>query len=190
MKMQREGWHASLADTPIDRLVFIDETWATTNLTRLRGRAPRGQRLIDKVPHGHWQTTTLLAAMDVRGVRCSNIWDGAIDRLSFEAFIEQTLVPTLRPGEVVVMDNLSSHKGHRVRAMIEAAGCRLIYLPPYSPDLNPIELAFSKIKQRLRSLASRTQEKLWSMMQSVLDTVTAVDAAHYFAHRGYTIKAE
>ncbi len=154
-------------------------------MTRLYGRAPRGRRVVDAVPHGHWKTTTLIAALDYTGVRCSMTLDGAVNRLAFEAFIEQVLVPTLRPADIVVMDNLSSHKGPRTRELIQAAQAELVYLPPYSPDLNPIEPAFSKIKQALRSLAQRTIDTLWSTMQNVLDQVTDNDARGYFRHCGY-----
>ena len=166
--------------------MFIDETWATTNLTRLRGRAPRGQRLVEAVPHGHWKTTTLIAALDAQGVRCSMVLDGAVNRQAFEAFVAEVLIPHLRPGDVVVLDNLSSHKGATVGQMIRAAGAEVLYLPPYSPDFNPIELAFSKIKQALRSLANRTVAALWGTMQSVLDRVSVNDAAGFFRHCGYT----
>jgi hypothetical protein len=115
-------------------LIFIDETWAKTNMTRLRGRAPVGQRLVAKVPHGHWRTTTLIAALCTGGIRCSTVVDGAINADVFQAFVAQVLVPQLRPGDVVVMDNLSSHKGAPTRASIEAAGATLLFLPPYSPD--------------------------------------------------------
>lgn len=154
-------------------------------MTRLRGRCLRGQRLVAAVPHGHWKTTTLIAALDHQGMRCSTMVDGAINRDVFEAFVEQVLVPALRPGDLVVMDNLSSHKGERTPALIRAAQADVAYLPPYSPDLNPIELAFSKIKQRLRSLACRTVERLWSVTQSVLDAVTPTDANAFFRHCGY-----
>lgn len=156
-------------------------------MTRLRGRAPRGQRLIDKTPHGHWMTTTLIAALGVDGMRCSMVVDGAVNRDVFEAFLEHVLAPELRPGDIVVMDNLSSHKGGRVRELIESAGGTLRYLPPYSPDLNPIEMVFSKVKQCLRSLVSRTKDVLWGSMQSVLDTVTPSDATNCFRHAGYTL---
>ena len=125
-------------------------------MTRLRGRAPRGERLIDKTPHGHWKTTTLIAALDLEGMRCSTVVDGAVNGDVFEAFVEQVLVPDLRPGDVVIMDNLSSHKRQRIREMIEKVGARLVFLPAYSPDLNPIELIFAKVKQLLRSRACRT----------------------------------
>jgi len=154
-------------------------------MTRLRGRAPRGERLIDKIPHGHWVTTTLIAALGIDGMRCSTVVNGAINRNVFEAFLEHVLVPVLRAGDIVVMDNLSSHKGSRIREMIEGAGAELRYLPPYSPDMNPIELVFSKIKQLLRSLACRTKDLLWGSMQSVLDRVTPSDALNCYRHAGY-----
>jgi len=154
-------------------------------MTRLRGRCLRGQRLVAAVPHGHWKTTTLIAALDHQGMRCSTMVDGAINRDVFEAFIEQVLAPALRPGDLVIMDNLSSHKGERTPAIIRTAQADVVYLPPYSPDLNPIELAFSKIKQRLRSLACRSVDRLWSVTQSVLDTVTSTDANAFFRHCGY-----
>jgi transposase len=154
-------------------------------MTRLYGRAPRGERVVAAVPHGHWKTTTLIAALDHAGVRCSMTLDGAVNRLAFEAFVEWVLRPTLRPGDLVVMDNLSSHKGARTPQLIRSARAELIYLPPYSPDLNPIELAFSKIKQALRSLSLRTVDALWSTMQNVLDQVTASDAEGFFRHCGY-----
>lgn len=159
-------------------------------MTRTRGRAPCGERLIEKIPHGHWKTSTLIAALDVNGVRCSTLVDGAVNADVFEAFIDRVLVPTLRPGDVVVMDNLSSHKRQRTREMIEDAGAELWFLPPYSPDLNPIELIFAKIKQRLRSLAYRTVQILWRAMQSVLDEVTTTDAANCFRHCGYPLRPD
>lgn len=145
-------------------------------MTRLRGRAPRGERLIDKTPHGHWKTTTLIAALGIGGMRCSTVVDGAVNGDVFEAFVEQVLVPELQSGDVVIMDNLSSHKRQRIRELIEGTGARLVFLPPYSPDLNPIELIFAKVKQLLRSLACRTRDALWKTMQSVLDQVTPADA--------------
>lgn len=171
-------------------MIFIDETWAKTNMTRLRGRSPRGQRLVDKTPHGHWKTTTLIAALGLNGMRCSTVVDGAVNGDVFEAFAEQVLVPELRSGDVVIMDNLSSHKRQRIRELIEAAGARLVFLPPYSPDLNPIELIFAKIKQSLKSLACRTRDALWSVMQSVLDEVTPNDAINCFRHCGYTLRMD
>jgi transposase len=171
-------------------LIFIDETWAKTNMTRLRGRAPRGERLIAKTPHGHWKTTTLIAALGIEGMRCATVVDGAVNGDVFEAFVEQVLVPELKPGDIVIMDNLSSHKRERIRELVEDAGAELAYLPPYSPDLNPIEMVFSKIKQLLRTLAIRTQDTLWQSMQSVLDKVTPSDATNCFRHAGYTLRVE
>ena len=171
-------------------MIFIDETWAKTNMTRRRGRALRGQRLVEKIPHGHWQTTTLIAALGIEGVRCSTVVDGAVNGDVFEAFVEQVLVAQLKPGDVVVMDNLSSHKRQRTRERIESAGAELRFLPPYSPDLNPIELIFAKIKQLLRSLACRTRDTLWEAMQSVLDQITETDAFNSFRHCGYTLQTD
>ncbi len=159
-------------------------------MTRLRGRSPRGQRLIDKTPHGHWKTTTLIAALGIGGMRCSIVVDGAVNGDVFEAFVEQVLVPELQSGDVVIMDNLSSHKRQRIRELIEGAGARLVFLPPYSPDLNPIELIFAKVKQLLRSLACRTRESLWESMQSVLDQVTSTDALNCYKHCGYTLQMD
>ena len=157
-------------------------------MTRLRGRAPRGERLIDKIPHGHWKTTTLIAALGISGMRCSTVVDGAINGDIFEAFVEQVLVPELRPGDVVIMDNLSSHKRHHVRELIENAHAHLVFLPAYSPDLNPIEMIFAKVKQLLRSMACRTRNALWNAMQSVLDQVTTSDALNCYNHCGYTLQ--
>jgi len=183
-------WRRAQPGRDARRLIFIDETWAKTNMTRLRGRALRGERVVGRVPHGHWKTTTLIAALGVGGVRCSTVVDGAVNRDVFEAFVEQALVPELRPGDIVVMDNLSSHKSVRTREAIEAAGARLLFLPPYSPDLNPIEMVFAKVKQLLRSLACRTRDALWRAMQSVLDQITPTDAINCFRHCGYTLHGE
>lgn len=187
---RRAAWKRIQPTIHAQRLIFIDETWAKTNMTRLRGRAPRGQRLIDKTPHGHWKTTTLIAALGITGMRCSTVVDGAVNGDVFEAFVEQVLVPELRSGDVVIMDNLSSHKRLRVRELVEASGARLVFLPPYSPDLNPIELIFAKIKQALRSLACRTRDTLWNAMQSVLEQVTPNDAANCYTHCGYTLRVD
>lgn len=159
-------------------------------MTRLRGRAPRGERLVDKTPHGHWKTTTLIAALGLAGIRCSTVVDGAINGDVFEAFVQHVLVPELESGDIVMMDNLSSHKRERVRKLIEATGAQLRYLPPYSPDLNPIEQVFSKIKQLLRKLARRTQDALWRSMQTVLDAVTHTDATNCFQHAGYSLHVD
>lgn len=172
------------------KLVFVDEAWAKTNMARLRGRCRVGERLVEKVPHGHWKTTTLIAALDRRGVRCSMTVDGAVNRDVFEAFVERVLGPTLTPGDVVILDNLSSHKGPGSRELLERRGATLLFLPPYSPDLNPIELAFAKLKQLLRSAGHRTMTALWSDVQRMLDLITPGDAAGFVRHCGYTLQVQ
>lgn len=157
-------------------------------MTRLRGRAPQGERLIEKVPHGHWKTTTLIAGLDHRGMRCGMTVDGPVNGEVFVAFCEQVLLPTLQPGDVVIMDNLPSHKVAGVRQAIEAADASVLYLPPYSPDLNPIEPAFSKLKRLIRSAKHRTVGELWGTVQTMLDRITARDAEGYFRHCGYPLR--
>ena len=186
----RTQWKQDQPQQEIRRLIFVDETWAKTNMTRLRGRAPVGQRLIAKIPHGHWKTTTLIAALGLSGVICSTVVDGAVNAETFEAFVEQVLLGQLKPGDLVIMDNLSSHKRSRTWKLIQAAGAQVVFLPPYSPDLNPIEMIFAKVKQLLRSLACRTRQALWEAMQSVLDKVSPTDAANCFRHCGYTLRVE
>jgi transposase len=159
-------------------------------MTRLRGRAPVGERLVAKVPHGHWRTTTLIAALGTAGVRCSTVVDGAVNADVFEAFVGQVLVPQLRAGDVVVLDNLSSHKRARTRELVEGVGATVLFLPPYSPDLNPIEMIFAKVKQLLRSVACRTRDALWAAMQGVLDRVSPSDSANCFRHCGYTLQLD
>ena len=156
-------------------------------MTRRRGRRLRGQRLIEKVTHGHWKTTTLIAALDHRGIRCSNVMDGAINGDAFAAFVETTRVPTLKPGDIVVLDNLSSHKRSDAREMIEAAGASLWFLPPYSPDLNPIENAFSKLRRLYESAGHRTIDTMWRNTQMLLDAITPSDAMGFFKHAGYPV---
>ena len=166
-------------------LVFIDETWAKTNMTRTRGYAPKGQRLVDAAPHGHWHTTTFVGALTARGFIAPLVIDGAVNGELFLAYVERVLVPELRPGQVVVMDNLGSHKLAGVRRAVERAGCRVLYLPPYSPDLNPIELAFAKLKALLRAAAERTVDRLWSAIGRLLDRFTHRECRNYFRHCGY-----
>jgi transposase len=167
------------------RLVFLDETWATTNMARRYGRAPVGERLVCAVPHGHWKTTTFLAALRPEGLTCPLVIDGAVNGDLFVAYVEQHLVPTLRAGDIVVMDNLSSHKRVAVRRAIEGAGCRLLYLPPYSPDLNPIEQAFAKLKVLLRKAGKRTVEGLWAFLGEAVDRFAPDECRNYFRHCGY-----
>lgn len=167
------------------RLGFIDETWAKTNMTRTHGYAPQGERLVDAAPHGHWQTTTFVGALRIDGFIAPMVIDGAINGEGFQAYVEQVLVPELRPGDVVVLDNLGSHLVAGVRKAIEGAGCRLLFLPPYSPDLNPIENAFSKLKRLLRSAAERTVDRLWGAIGNLLDRFTGEECRNYFRHCGY-----
>jgi transposase len=157
---RRAAWFDGQLDLAPDRLIFIDETWTSNKMARSHGRCEQGDRLRMSVPHGHWKTTTLVAGLRPSGIAAPFVIDGPIDRTAFEAYVEAVLAPELHPGDVVVMDNLSSHKGPRVREMIEAAGASLLYLPPYSPDFNPIEWAFSKLKAGLRKAAARTVDAL------------------------------
>ena len=154
-------------------------------MTRRNGRAPKGQRLRAGVPHGHWKTTTLVAGIRIEGIVAPFVLDGPINKLAFETYVDKVLVPELRPGDVVVMDNLSSHKGPAVRAMIEAAGARLLYLPPYSPDFNPIENAFAKLKALLRKAAERTVAGLWDAIGRLIDEFTPRECRNFFAAAGY-----
>ena len=182
---RRHAWFDSQLDLDPQRLVFIDETWASTNMARRHGRAPRGERLRMSVPHGHWKTTTFVAGLRADGLIAPFVLDGPINREAFEAYVEQVLVPELRPGDVVIMDNLSSHKGSRVQEMIQAKGAELLFLPPYSPDFNPIEKVFSKLKALLRKAAERTVEGLWTTIGKLLDAFTPAECANYFANAGY-----
>lgn len=165
--------------------MFIDETWAKTNMTRTYGRSERGGRLRAKVPYARWETTTFLGAMRSSGFIAPLCVDGAVNGALFQAWVEQHLAKALRVGDVVVMDNLSSHKTRGVVAAIEAAGASVRYLPPYSPDLNPIELAFSKFKKLLRDGAQRTTDALWKLCGNVLDLFTEHECRNYLRHCGY-----
>jgi transposase len=182
---RRAWWQVQQAGLNPERLVFIDETWAKTNMTRSRGRARRGTRVIDHTPHGHWKTTTFVAALRARGLTAPVVVDGAMNGELFLAYVKQQLAPTLRPGDIVVMDNLSSHKAAGVREAIEAVGAKVLYLPPYSPDFNPIELAFSKLKRLLRTAATRTVEALWRSCGQLLDRFSEHECRNYFRHCGY-----
>jgi transposase len=181
----RAAWRAQQDEFDAARLVFLDETWATTNMARTLGRSPRGERLVAAVPHGHWHTTTFLCGLRHNGLVAPLVLDGAINGTTFRAYIEQMLAPTLAPGDVVICDNLGSHKVDGVRQAIEARGAMLLYLPPYSPDLNPIELAFSKLKRMLRTTAARTVGALWDAIGQLLDNFQPNECANYLAHCGY-----
>lgn len=165
--------------------MFLDETWVKTNMTRSRGRALQGQRLIAKVPHGHWKTTTFLAALRTTGVTAPLVVDGALNGAIFQAYIEQELAPTLRPGDIVVLDNLNVHKVTGARRAIESRGAELWFLPPYSPDLNPIETVFSKFKQLLRGAGERTMETLWRACGTLLDAFSESECRNHIRHCGY-----
>jgi transposase len=182
---KRERWRRHQARLDPRRLVFIDETWAKTNMTRTHGRCARGRRLIDKVPHGHWKTLTFLAALRCDAITAPFVLDGPINGEWFLAYVEQVLVPTLRPGDVVVMDNLGSHKGKAVRRAIRQADAHLIFLPPYSPDLNPIEQVFAKLKALLRKAAERSVEDTWRRIGQLLDRFSPNECANYLVNSGY-----
>lgn len=167
------------------RLVFLDETGTTTNMTRLRGRARRGARLVGHVPHGHWKITTFLAGLRCDAVTAPFVIDRPMNGPIFRTYLERCLIPTLTPGDIVIMDNLSSHKVAGVREAIEAAGARLVYLPPYSPDLNPIEQLFAKLKALLRKAAERSIEALWATIGCLLDAFSPAECANYLRHAGY-----
>ncbi|SDY01162.1 Transposase [Albimonas donghaensis] len=178
---RRLAWFDGQLDLDPDRLVFIDETWAKTNMARTHGRCRRGERLRMAVPHGHWKTTTFVAGLTRRGMVAPFVIGGPINRVAFETSVQRVLVPELRPGDVVIMDNLSSHKGPRVRDLIEAAGAELRFLPPCSPDFNPIEKAFAKLKALLRKAAERTVEGLWAAIGRIADAYTPAECADCFS---------
>jgi transposase len=167
------------------RLVFIDETWAKTNMTRTHGWCTKGEPLIDKVPHGHWKTLTFIAGLRHDGIVAPCVLDGPINGDSFTAWVEQFLIPELEPGTIVVIDNLGSHKGRKVRQLLRAAGVRLFFLPPYSPDLNPIEEMFSKLKRLLRKAKERTVEATWKRIGELLDHFSPSECANYIRGAGY-----
>jgi transposase len=181
----RAAWRAAQPELDPERLIFIDETWATTNMTRRSGRAPRGQRLVAAVPHGHWKTSTFVAGLRTGGLTAPLVVDGAINGDIFRAYVEQVLAPTLKPGDIVILDNLSSHKVAGVREAIEAKGASIIYLPPYSPDLNPIEQAFAKLKALLRKAAARTIARLWNAIGDMLGKFTPQQCTNYLINAGY-----
>src|ERR1700730_9203583 len=167
------------------RLVFIDETWAKTNMTRSHGRCAKGKRLVAKVPHGRWRTLTFLAALRADRTDAPYVLDGPVNGQSFRAYVEQLLVPTLKPGDIVIMDNLGSHKGPPIRRAIRAAGAKLLFLPPYSPDLTAIEQCLAKLKTLLRKAGERTVEATWKRIGQLLDRFTPQECANYVTNAGY-----
>ena len=186
MAEQRTAWRFWQAHLRPHQLVFIDETGASTKMTRTCGRAFRGQRVVAKVPHGHWKTTTFVGALRSTGMSAPLVVDGPMNGDVFLAYVRQHLAPTLQPGDTVILDNLSSHKRAGVREAIEAVGARLQYLPPYSPDLNPIELAFAKLKALLRQTAARTVEALEQVIAELSDRFPTGECLAYFRHCGYS----
>lgn len=165
--------------------MFLDETWASTNMTRHHGRCARGLRLLAPVPHGHWKTTTLIAGLRTTGIVAPYVLDGPINATVFRAYVEQVLAPTLQSGDILILDNLSSHKVTGVREAVEARGARVLYLPPYSPDLNPIEQAFAKLKTLLRKAEERTREGLWTAIGRIIDLYKAGECRNLLKNAGY-----
>jgi transposase len=181
----RARWRDAQPELDPARLVFVDETGASTKMARLYGRAPRGERCVVAVPHGHWKTTTFVGGLRLSGMTAPMVLDGAMNGPAFLAWVEQELAPTLAPGDIVVMDNLPAHKPAAVRAAIEGRGAALQYLPPYSPDLNPIEMAYSKLKALLKKAAARTVEALWQAIADAIQQITRPDCRGFFKTAGY-----
>ena len=182
---KRERWKAHQDRIDARRLVFLDETWVKTNMAPLRGWGPRGQRLPARVPHGHWKTLTFIAALRVDRVDAPWVIDGPINGELFTLYVEKVLAPTLAPGDVVILDNLGSHKGKAARRAVRAAGAHLLFLPPYSPDLNPIEQLFAKLKHLLRKAEARTVEATWRTVGELLDLFPPDECANYIRNSGY-----
>jgi len=187
---ERRQWRERQAVRVADAYVFLDETGVTTDLLRRYGRSPRGARLHDHTPCSHWQTHTVLATLRRSGLDATAVLDGPVDNVSFLAYVEQILVPTLRPGNVVVMDNLVVHKQPAVRAALEAAGAQLRFLPPYSPDFNPIEIAFAKLKAFFRAARPRSFDAVCDLVKTALGLFLPDECANYFRHAGYRFAEE
>jgi len=187
-RQRRQAWREQVSQLDPQQLVFLDESGVTTQMTRRYGRAPRGERIREATPAGHWNTLTLLGAMTQQGMLASMTVESPTDGDVFLAYLDEVLCPQLQAGQVVVMDNLSVHKVAGVRERIEAVGSTLLYLPPYSPDFNPIEQAWSKIKQKLRAAQARTVEALEAAVAQALATVTSQDATAWFHHCGHAIR--
>jgi len=185
--VERRRWRAWLPLRDVVRYVFLDECGVTTDLLRRYGRSPRGERLHDHTPCSHWQTTTVIAGLRLEGLTAPAVFDGPIDNPSFLAYVEQVLVPTLRPGDVVVLDNLVVHKQPEVRAAIEGVGAHLRFLPPYSPDFNPIELAFAKLKAFLRAARPRSFDHVSALIATALGLFTPAECRNYVRHCGYRL---
>jgi len=185
VKARRRAWSQGQPDLDPSRLIFIDETSASTKMARLRGRARKGERCRASVPHGHWKTTTFTAGLRLEGLTAPMLLDGPMNGAAFLAYAEQVLAPELQPGDLVIMDNLPAHKISAVRAAIEKTGASLLLLPPYSPDFNPIEMAFSKLKALLRKAAARTIDDLWRVIADCLGQFSPTQCRNYFQAAGY-----
>lgn len=185
MKLKRCLWQKAQPSMNLEKLVFIDESGAKTNMTRLYGRAKSGQRVVDNVPTGHWCTTTMISSVRLDGSTACMVVDGATNKEVFQAYVQHILLPTLKPGDIVILDNLSAHKNQEARDLIESVGAELWFLPPYSPDLNPIEKMWSKIKAILRTLKARTEKALINAIAKALEAVTTSDAKGWFEACGY-----
>jgi transposase len=185
VRRQRAAWRTRTARIDPERFLFLDEVGAHTALTRLYGRAARGQRVVGSVPQDAWQTTTLISAIRQKGVAASLVFPGATDTAAFQTYVQQVLRPMLRPGDILVLDNLSVHKGKALVRALRKAGVGVWYLPPYSPDFNPIEKVWAKIKAWLRKAAARTTAALWDALAQALQAVTVQDCQNSFAHCGY-----
>lgn len=185
MKAQRDAWPAQTAGLDVHRLVFLDESGAKTNMTRLYGRSFDGQRIVDATPHGHWCTTTMLSAIRLDGSTACMVIEGPTDADVFGAYVGEVLIPSLVPGDIVVMDNLAPHKQAGIISAIQAAGAQVWFLPPYSPDLNPIEKMWSKIKAFLRKAKARTRDALLAAIKAALQEVSGSDACNWFQSCGY-----
>ena len=185
MARRRARWKAYQGKIAPQRLVFIDETWVKTNMAPLRGWGPRGKRLKAYAPYGHWKTLTFIAALRHDRIDAPFVIDGPINGELFGLYVEQILVPTLSPGDIVVLDNLGSHKGKAARAAVRATGARLIFLPPYSPDLNPVEQVFAKLKHLIRKAQPRQVEATWRKVGQLLDHFSPAECANYLANAGY-----
>jgi transposase len=183
--LARQAWRERQPILAMERLIFIDETGAATNMVRRYGRSPRGLRVKGYAPNGHWKTTTFVAGLTSSGIIAPLVVDAPMNRAIFTQYVRQFLAPELGPGDIVVMDNLSSHKGVEVEAVIAMRGARLLFLPPYSPDLNPIEMAFAKLKTLLRTAAERTRDDLWNRIGSLLEMFKPDECSNYIRHAGY-----
>jgi transposase len=190
VKAARAVWFETLAQVKLKDLVFIDEFGATSNMTRLYARGPVGQRIVCRTPHGHWKVLSTIAAMNRQGILTAGTFDTAVDEEIFVGFVEQCLVPQLRRGQWVILDNLPAHKSARVDALIEATGAHVMRLPPYSPDFNPIERAISKIKTLLRKRGARSPNSLYFAIGEALDSITAHDAVAYIKKAGYAARVK